>query len=81
MRFEFDIVLDNGNLKAEMKSPDSNIFWMDADEVEVTDDTIKLSFNAIKGIFLGTLNDDKTQIVGSLNFLGRMIPMGLEKVE
>lgn len=81
LRLEFAITVDNGNLKAKMKSPDSNVLWMDADDVVAANDTIKLSFNAIKGIFLGVLNEDKTQIVGSLNFLGKMIPMGLEKVE
>lgn len=81
LRFEFDIAEKDGRLTAKMKSPDSNVLWMDADKTMVSNDTIKLSFKAIKGIFTGVLNDDKNQIVGSLNFLGRMFPIGLAKNE
>ena len=81
LRINFVISKNDSSLSARMESPDANVLWMDADQTEVSGDSIKLYFNGIKGIFTGILNSEKNQMIGSLDFLGKRIPLGLKKEE
>jgi len=77
----FVISQSNDTLSAKMKSPDTNVLWLDATRIQVSGNEIKLYFDQITGVYVGKLNESCNQLDGSLNFLGRMIPISLQKVE
>lgn len=77
----FIISQSNDTLYAKMKSPDTNVLWFDATRIIVSGNEIKLYFDQITGVYVGKLNDNCDQLDGSLNFLGRMIPISLQKAE
>jgi hypothetical protein len=79
-RIALVIAEEGGILITRMKSPDGNAFNVTADETEIDGKSIKISFNSIKAVYEGELNDTSNQIGGLFTLMGKNFSLSFKKI-
>jgi len=70
----------DGVLYTTMESPDADAFNMPAEETTTSGNKIKIYFKPLNAIYRGEINRANNQLIGSMAFLGKTVPMGLVKI-
>lgn len=79
VRIALSIADEGGVLITKITSPDSDLFNAVAEETEISEDKIRISFGNIKTEYHGTIKNN-IQLSGRLTVMGKTFSLSLKKV-